>query len=173
MEKFGFSSLKYIYLKQIFCQWLTTQVDTMNYSLGVLFFLICLCSIIWLGKMFRYEFLLRKLRKKIESLLPDAAFILDVPFRVLLSNHYSSKDFPFFYEEVIGANLWEVLPSEFVARIYKGYKDAINTKKRQTVRFVFPWKYEKIIELEVRFIPLRYKYILCVLRNVKEKKIDK
>lgn len=144
----------------------------MNYSLGILYVLICLCSIIWLGKMFGSEFRIQKLRKKIDKLLPDAVFILGIPWRVLAYNHYSREKYPFFSEEAVSSNLWDWLPTEFVARIYKGYKDAVDTNKKQTTQFSFVWERKRMIELEVRFIPLPDdKYILCIVKIIREVRI--
>lgn len=140
----------------------------MGYLLFALFLLICIYGIYSLGRTVRRTVYLKKLHRRIESFLPDVAFVLDKPLRIVAFNRYSNDVFPFFYEELTASSLWELLPAEIATRFYKGYKDTLDLGRMQTCRFSFLKDECTRIELELRFVPLRYKYTLCILRVLKE-----
>lgn len=143
----------------------------MGYLLFALFLLICIYGIYLLDRTIRRIVYLKKLQGRIESFLPDVVFVLDKPLRIVAFNRYSNNVFPFFYEELSASTLWELLPTEVATRFYKGYKDALDLGCMQTCRFSFFKDECTRIELELRFVPLQMKYILCILRILNEETI--
>lgn len=143
----------------------------MEYYLFALFLLICVYGIYLLGRTIKRVVYLKKLHRRIESYLPNVAFVLERPSRIVLFNRYSNDIFPFFYEELAASSLWELLPVEVATHFYKGYKDTLDLNRMQTCRFSFLKDEHTRIKLELRFAPLRYKYTLCILKVLKEEYI--
>ena len=93
----------------------------MEVLIGILFGLLVAFLVCWISRGMILELLiLRALKRRLPHFLPNAAFIVNNPFAVVDCNRYDIELFPFLREEIIGSNLWDLLPAEITSRIYKG-----------------------------------------------------
>lgn len=138
----------------------------MIWIVKILFAVICLCFVGMLYGEIRSRIRLNAVRKRIKAFLPDVVFILDKPLRIIDANQYNNALFPFLREEIINANLWDVFPADFLVKIYKGYKDVLCANKIITVSSSLLYNGKHIL-LKNRFVPLRHKYVLCIITEDK------
>ena len=140
----------------------------MEVLIGILFGLLVAFLVCWISRGMILELLiLRALKRRLPHFLPNAAFIVNNPFAVVGCNRYDIELFPFLREEIIGSNLWDLLPAEITSRIYKGYRDTVNTGKIRTIKLFIMLDTMERMELELRFVPLsRCKYIVAIFRIV-------
>ena len=90
----------------------------MEVLIGILFGLLVAFLVCWISRGMILELLiLRALKRRLPHVLPNAAFIVNNPFAVVDCNRYDIELFPFLREEIIGSNLWELLPAESTSRM--------------------------------------------------------
>ena len=111
----------------------------------------------------------RLLRRRIRKTSSDMVVILDKSLRVIGLTKYDRTIFPYFPEELIGVNVWSLLPSDLAIKVYKAYCDAVRTHSVVTIEHLRTSE-EKCQCYRVKFLPLcNKKTVICFITDVTER----